>query len=81
MVSIVIFTQRDKQDHARLADLLKQNDGAAIELRTSDGKWHKANLVRLKSCFGRGLLFLAADSAEIKARDDFLLRFPPKKTS
>jgi hypothetical protein len=80
-VTIVVFNQRDKPDHARLSDLLKENDGASVELRTSDGKWHKATLVRLRSCFGRGLLFLAGDPGEPKDRENFLLRFPPKKIS
>jgi hypothetical protein len=59
-VMIVVFNQRDRDDHQRLSDLLKQNDGGAIELRTSDGKWHKGTVARLKSCFGRGLLFCLA---------------------
>jgi hypothetical protein len=80
-VTIVVFTQRDKPDHARLADLLKENDGGAVELRTADGKWHKATLVRVRSCFGRGLLFMAGDAGEPKDRENFLLRFPPKKIS
>jgi hypothetical protein len=80
-VIVVVFTQRDKTDHARLSDLLKESDSAAVELRTSDGKWHKANLVRLRTCFGRGMLFLATDSGAPHDRENFLLRFPPKKIS
>jgi hypothetical protein len=68
-VTVVVFTQRDKEDHA------------AVELRTIDGKWHKATLVRLRTCFGRGMLFLAADSGAPHDRETFLLRFPPKKIS
>jgi hypothetical protein len=80
-VTVVVFTQRYKPDHARLSDLLKESDSAAVELRTSDGKWHKATLVRLRTCFGRGMLFLAADSGAPHDRENFLLRFPPKKIS
>jgi len=80
-VIVVVFTQRDKPDHARLSYLLKESDSAAVELRTSDGKWHKATLVRLRTCFGRGMLFLAADSGAPRDRENFLLRFPPKKIS
>jgi len=80
-VIVVVFTQRDKPDHARLSDLLKESNSAAVEVRTSDGKWHKATLVRLRTCFGRGLLFLAADSGAPHDRENFLLRFPPKKIS
>jgi hypothetical protein len=80
-VTIVVFNQRDKPDHVRLSDLIKENDGGSVELRTSDGKWHKATLVRLRTCFGRGMLFMAGDAGEPKDRDNFLLRFPPKKIS
>jgi hypothetical protein len=80
-VTVVVFTQRDKEDHARLSDLLKESDSTAVELRTIDGKWHKATLVRLRTCFGRGMLFLAADSGAPHDRETFLLRFPPKKIS
>src|SRR5271155_1092433 len=47
-VTIVVFNQRDKPDHQRLSDLLKENDGTGVEFRTSDGKWHKATVARLK---------------------------------
>jgi hypothetical protein len=80
-VTIVVFNQRDRDDHQRLSDLLKANDGATVELRTSDGKWHKGTVARLKSCFGRGLLFLSGDTDLLKSHDDFLLRFPPKAVS
>jgi hypothetical protein len=80
-VTIVVFTQRDKPDHARLSDLIKENDGGGVELRTSDGKWHKATLVRLRTCFGRGMLFIAGEADEPRDRENFLLRFPPKKIS
>jgi hypothetical protein len=79
-VTIVVFNQRDKNDHVRLSELLKDQAGA-VEIKTSDGKWHKATVARLKSCFGRGLLFLSGDIQEPKDRDDFLLRFPPKPAS
>ena len=32
-----------------------------------------------EACFGRGLLFLAGDAEEPKDRENFLLRFPPKR--
>lgn len=79
-MTIVVFNQRDKNDHVRLSELLKDQPGA-VEIKTSDGKWHKATVARLKSCFGRGLLFLSGDMQEPKDREDFLLRFPPKSAS
>jgi hypothetical protein len=79
-VTIVVFNQRDKNDHVRLSELLKDQPGA-VEIKTGDGKWHKATVARLKSCFGRGLLFLSGDTDEPKDREDFLLRFPPKSAS
>jgi hypothetical protein len=63
-----------------LSERLKDQPGA-VEIKTSDGKWHKATVARLKSCFGRGLLFLSGDTDEPKDREDFLLRFPPKSAS
>lgn len=80
-VTIVVFNQRDKKDHVKLSDLLKQNDGTGVEVRAGDGKWHRATVARLRSCFGRGLLFLSGDAAGPKDREDFLLRFPSKKIS
>jgi hypothetical protein len=76
----VIFNQRDKDHHQRLSDLLKDNEGASVD-KASDGKWHAASVARLKSCFGRGLLFFSGDASPIQERDEFILRFPAKKTS
>lgn len=80
-VSIVVFNQKIKDDHERLSDLLKDNEGASVEIKTADGKWHAASVARLKSCFGRGLLFFSGGASPIQERDDFVLRFPAKKTS
>lgn len=79
-VTIVVFNQKNRDDHVRLSDLLKDQPGP-VEIKTSDGKWHKATVARLKSCFGRGLLFLSGDIDEPKDKEDFLLRFPPKAAS
>jgi hypothetical protein len=80
VITVVVFNQRDKNDHVRLSELLKDQPGT-VEIKTNDGKWHKATVARLKSCFGRGLLFLSGDMQEPKDRADFLLRFPPKSAS
>jgi hypothetical protein len=78
-ITVVVFNQRDKDDHVRLSDLLKENEGATVSVKTEDGKWHSACVVRLKSCFGRGMLFLSGEGAQIKERENFALRFPAKK--
>jgi hypothetical protein len=74
-VIAVVFHQRDKPDQARLASALRQHSGEGVEIQTGDGKWVSATVVRLKSCFGRGLLLLPADAPPIKDGATFLLRF------
>jgi len=80
-VSIVVFNQANKGDHERLAALLKEHDGTAVEIKAADGKWRPASVARLRSCFGRGLLFLTGEASPVQEKDDFVLRFPAKKTS
>lgn len=80
-VTILVFNQKNKDDHERLSDLLKDNEGAAVEVKAADGAWHKASVARLRSCFGRGLLFFSGESSPVEEKDDFVLRFPAKKTS
>jgi len=76
-VIAIIFHQRDKQDQARLASLLQHLAGESVELQTGDGKWANATVVRLKSCFGRGLLLLPADAPPMKDGGEFLLKCSP----
>ncbi len=73
-----IFHQRDKVDGPRLGELLLAHSGAEMEFRTSDGKWHRATIFRVKSCFGRGLLVFAASEAKLGEKDEFVLRFLEK---
>jgi hypothetical protein len=56
-VVLVIFHQRDKKDQPRFAALLKQSTGGAIQIRPTGAQWQSAQVVRLKSCFGRGPIF------------------------
>jgi hypothetical protein len=72
-----VFHQRDKADQTRLAALLQHLADESVELQTGDGKWANATVVRLKSCFGRGLLLLPADAPPMKDGSTFLLRFSP----
>ncbi len=75
-VTLVVFHQRDDADRSRVGALLRAHDGAGIEFQTSDGAPHAGTVMRLKSCFGRGLLLFRAGSATLAERDDFLLREP-----
>jgi hypothetical protein len=75
-VTIVVFHQRDDKDRDRVGALLRGHDGAAVEFRTGDGASHSATLMRLKSCFGRGLLLFPADAARIAEKDEFVLVEP-----
>lgn len=72
----VIFHQREKADGPRLGELLLAHSGQEAEFKTRDGRWHRATVVRLKSCFGRGLLLFAASEAKLAEREDFVLRLP-----
>ena len=80
-VTVLVFNQKNRDDHERLSDLLKDNEGSSVEIKASDGTWHKASVARLRSCFGRGLLFFSGESSPVEEKDDFVLRFPAKKTS
>ncbi|HYN15609.1 MAG TPA: hypothetical protein VES66_07460 [Terriglobales bacterium] len=74
-VTVVVFHQRDEAQRSRLATLLRGHSGAMVEVQASDGVWRRARLLRLKSCFGRGLLLVPA--APFSDRAEFLLRLPP----
>ena len=75
----VIFHQRDKADGPRLGQLLLAHSGEEVEFQRPDGRWHRATVMRMKSCFGRGLLLFAAGEAKVAVQDDFVLRFPSSK--
>jgi hypothetical protein len=74
-VTVVVFHQRDEAQRSRLAALLREHSGAMVEVQSGDGAWRRARLVRLKSCFGRGLLMLPAP-APFSDRAEFVLRVP-----
>jgi len=73
-----IFHQRDRADGPRLGELLLAHSGAEVEFETRDGRRHRATVVRMKSCFGRGLLLFAAGEARLAKKEEFVLRFPQK---
>lgn len=74
-VSAVIFHQRDQSDRGRLGSFLRAHSGEAVQFQSADGKWHDATVVRLKSCFGRGVLLFPAGAAQLAEKDEFDLRF------
>jgi len=76
-VTVVVFHQRDPAQRSQLATLLREHSGEMVEVQAGDGAWHPARMVRMKTCFGRGLLMLAA-APPFAGRTEFLLRFPPK---
>ena len=75
-VVTAVFHQKDKNEGPRLGALLGNHSGASVEFQTADGAWHKAQVFRLKSCFGRGLLVFSAGEAQLAEKRDFVLKFP-----
>ena len=76
---LVVFHHRQSADRDRLGALLRQHDGEAVDFRTPGGDWQTATVLRLRSCFGRGMLGLRAAQARLAEGDEFVLRFgsPP----
>jgi len=74
-IAVVVFHQRDEAQRSQLATLLRGHSGEMVEVQTADGAWRRARMVRLKSCFGRGLLLLPAPGP-FPDRAEFALRLP-----
>jgi hypothetical protein len=55
-----------------------RHTGQEMEFETADGHRHHGTVVRMKSCFGRGLLIFATGEAKLGVKDEFVLRFPEK---
>lgn len=75
-VTVVLFHHRDPSARVRLGALLREHSGESAQFQIADGKWHAATVLRLKSCFGRGVLLFPAGTAQLAERDEFLLQFP-----
>ena len=76
-VTVVLFHQREKDDAQRLRALLLRASEKAVEYQTGEGgAWQSAHVVRLKNCFGRGLLILPEGAPPLVDGATFLLRFP-----
>lgn len=74
-VLVVIFHQQEKKDQPRLSALIKANSGSDAEIQIGGATWTKAPMYRLRTCFGRGMLILAAGNAALKDGDTFRIRF------
>lgn len=78
-VVAVVFHQLEKQDASRLGALLAQNSGTTVEIQVGEaGARLRAQVFRLKSCFGRGLLLLPADATAPKDGESFTVSFPAR---
>jgi hypothetical protein len=81
-VTLVIFHQSTKEEQKRLAEFLKQDSEAGVEWHSAAGsEWHAATVIRLKSCFGRGLLLFPAVTGGPKEGEDLLVKFPGANAS
>lgn len=78
-VTVVVFHQSNPSDRPKLGSLLRAHSGEAVQFQTADSQWHNATVVRLKSCFGRGVLLFPAGTARLAEKDNFLLRFSPAR--
>ncbi len=74
-ISFIVFHQRDEAQRSELAVLLRNHSGQMVEIQGADGNWRSARVIRLKSCFGRGLLLLPSPSP-ISEHSQFLVRVP-----
>lgn len=75
-VRLAIFHYRDAADRARLGELLRQNDGEAVQFQAGDGTWQNATVLRLKTCFGRGMLVFSTSALPLVAKQEIVIRFP-----
>jgi hypothetical protein len=75
-VSLAIFHQASSADAAELGMLLRSRDGAEVQFQTPDGAWHQARVLRLKVCFGRGMLVFRVGTAVLVKREVIGVRFP-----
>lgn len=75
-VTAVVFHQQDKNDGPLLASLLSKHSGAAVEFATPDGGWHHAQVFRLRTCFGRGLLVFSSSEVTVEEHRKLVIRFP-----
>lgn len=75
-VRLVIFHYRDDAERAKLGALLRKDDGATVEFQSPGGKWRPATVLRLRICFGRGLLVYRLSRAARRASPALARRAP-----
>jgi hypothetical protein len=76
-VTVIVFHQADEAQRAELAQLLRDHSDETVEIQGSQGGWQQAQMVRMKSCFGRGLLIMPTSvPVSVSEHSQFLLRIP-----
>jgi hypothetical protein len=75
-VSIAIFHYRDAAERDQLGTFLRRYDGTTVEFQVKNSAWQRATLLRLKTCFGRGLLIFPISEVRLAPGDEFMLRSP-----
>jgi hypothetical protein len=75
-VSLVVFHYRGTADRDRLGQLLRKYDGGNVQFKTHGGPWRPATVLRLKTCFGRGLLVFSVSGPKLARGDEFMIEFP-----
>lgn len=77
--TIAIIHQQSKPEQAKFASLLAQADGGSVQIQAKGGQWVSASIVRLRSCFGRGLLLFPSSALKLTDRDVLNVKFsgPP----
>lgn len=73
--TVVLFHQQNRSDQPRFASLLARADRSYVQIQTRQGKWITASVVRLRNCFGRGLLLFPSGAAQLRDADVFNVRF------
>ncbi|HTZ72761.1 MAG TPA: hypothetical protein VMB47_02495 [Candidatus Aquilonibacter sp.] len=73
--TVVLFHQQNRNDQSRFASLLSRADGSYVQIQTRQGRWITASVVRLRNCFGRGLLLLPSSAVRLRDSDVFDVRF------
>jgi hypothetical protein len=74
-VTLVLFHQRDKAEQAKLASLLSGADGASVQIQKGQSEWVNASVMRLRDCFGRGLLLFSSSALKLNDGDAVTVKF------